>query len=251
MKKRFSDYLKKYQLENRNPYAVIINDKINVKRYVDERLGENDLFNHRLYAGYNTKKTIESTEAPCVIRLSNGWHKMKFIMTCDDTITERELREWIKIKFADYWWTYQQIIPGFTVERVLAIRHNLLKFFVFNGRVEYVWQQQYTVEGGAIGKLLFATMYDRNWKKINVQWNKNAYPNCDKPKRLNEMIYICEKLAWYEHNKTWPFLRIDLYYNHDKIRLSEMQDSHAGGTNGFSGDFDFVLYEKLGIIDYG
>ena len=144
---KFSDYMKKYQLEDRNPYAVEINDKIKIYDYVRTRIGAaetSELFAHRLYAGYDIKKCMAAIEKPCVVRLNNAWHKMKILLTCDDTITAAELAAWQAIKWVSSEWAYKQIRPGFTVERILPLRHNLFKLFVFRGRVHYVWQQVYT-----------------------------------------------------------------------------------------------------------
>ena len=240
MKQSFSAYIKKHQYEDRNPLSVVINDKICVKDYVDDRLGipiSNELFAHRLYAGYNVGECLSAIEKPCVVRLNNGWHIMKILLGCNDIITRRELVEWQNMPRKSGEWAPRQIKPGFTVERILPLKHNLLKFFVFHGRVEYVWNQLYDVSSGKPGRLLAATMYNRNWSFQNVRWNKNNILNFPRPARLDEMIDIAEKLFSLDYK----FMRIDLYYNDNRIRLSEIMNLHAGGTNGFSGDFDYVL----------
>ncbi len=234
---KFSSYIKKVIAEDRSPVGIIINDKIRVKEYVDERLPGNNLFAHRMYAGYSIPETVKACyNRPCVVRLNNGWHKMRFLFDRKDVLNIDELEKWQSTPYPSAEWSYKQIKPGFTVEKVLPLKHNLFKFFVFHGKVHYIWGQRYNIESRKIGQL-GCTMYTPEWKKLNVQWNKTPIIDFKKPGRIDEMISIAEKL-WCSD---WKFMRVDLYYNDNKILLSEMNNYHAGGTNGFSGDFDEVL----------
>lgn len=242
---KFSDYIRKFQYEDRNPVSVMMNDKIRVNEYTEKKLKCSEqqyewyfeLFFHRLYAGYDIDECLAAIEKPCVVRLNNGWHIMKILLNCDDTITHAELQSWQNMEHKSGEWAPRQVRQGFTVERILPLRHNLIKIFVFHGRAEYLWWQVYDITGGKVGKLISATMYDRNWKKVNVQWNKAPLPDKPKPRRLADLIEIAEALFCDD----FKFMRVDLYYNDDRIRLSELMNIHAGGTNGFSGNFDEVL----------
>jgi hypothetical protein len=238
MKKRLSVYIKTVMLEDRNPVGTIINDKIRVKEYCEGRLSRSlvdELFSHRIYAGYNAIECMASIERPCVVRLNNGWHKMKFLLSVDDEIKIETLKEWQSTKWTSCEWSYKQIKPGFTVERILPLTHYLYKLFIFHGKVKYIWVQKYNIESRKID-LLGATMYDRNWNKTNAQWNNAPMPDCKKPTRLIDMLDIAEKL----YCSDWKFMRVDMYCFDNRIRFSEMMQYHAGGTNGF-GDFDYVL----------
>lgn len=238
--KSFSKEMKKIISTNRSQIGIIINDKIKVKDYVDERIPGNDLFDHRIYAGYSIGSTLEACkQKPCVVRANNAWHKMKFLFDDKDVITKQQLITWQQAEYTSAEWAYKQIKPGFTVEKLLPKKHNLLKFFVFHGKVEYIWQQVYDVSSKKIG-LVSATMHDSNWNNLKIQWNRSPFPDCPKPEKLQEMIDIAGKLF----HTDFDFMRCDLYYNDGIILLSELMQYHAGGTNGF-GDFDYILGGKL------
>lgn len=243
---RFSDYIKSVMREDRNPLGAIINDKIRVKEYCEERLSPEtvkELFTHRIYSGYSVDECMAAIKPPCVVRLNNGWHKMKFLLSPQDAIDPATLREWQATKWTSCEWSYQQIKSGFTVETLLPKVHNLFKIFIFHGKVKLVWGQRYDVSAGKIG-LVGATLHTTDWERIPAPWNKAHMIEFEKPKRLNEMISIAEKL----YSPDWKFMRIDLYNlpskragkEGEEIRFSEMMQYHAGGTNGFH-DFDYVL----------
>lgn len=241
----FSEYIRHVMRNDRNELGMIINDKIRVKEYCDAKLDPvvvDELFRHRIYAGYTPEVALASITPPCVIRLNNGWHKMKFIFNHHDIAKKIDLatlKHWQAQKWTSAEWSYRQIVPGFTVERMLPPVHNLFKLFIFHGRVKYVWAQRYDVTSGRIGQL-GCTMYTPDWQKLPVQWNKVKMINFDRPKRLDQMIRIAELL----YDNAWQFMRVDLYHNQDEIRFSEMMQYHAGGTNGF-GEWDYELGKHI------
>ena len=235
--------MKKKISTDRNPVMTLISDKIRVKEYVDKRIPGNSLFNHRIYAGYDLDKAIESIQPFCVMRINNAWHRMIFIR--DKKINKKEIKKkfepWFGAPHSSWEWAYKDIKPGVTVEKMLPDVHNLCKFFVFSGKVKFIWIQQYNISSGAIS-LVGATLYDREFKNVNAQWNDAPQLKFAKPKKLEEMIEISEKLSHETHEKISEFCRVDLYYNNDEILFSEMTHYHAGGTNGFSPpEIDYML----------
>ena len=75
---KFSDFMKKYIAENRNPDMIIISDKLRVREYVKKKIGENNFFSHRIYEGYNIDNAINAIKIPCVLKMNNAWRRMIF-----------------------------------------------------------------------------------------------------------------------------------------------------------------------------
>ena len=241
----FSEIMKEKISTDRNPVMTLISDKIRVKEYVDKRVPGNNLFKHRIYAGYDLDEAIEKIKPPCVMRINNAWHRMVFIR--DKNFNKKEIakkfRPWFGSPHNSWEWAYRDIIPGITIEDMLPDVHDLCKLFVFGGVVKFIWIQRYDISSGAIG-LIGATLYDREFKHIDAQWNDAPQPDFRKPARLDELIKISEALSHETKKKISEFCRVDLYYNYenDKILFSEMTHYHAGGTNGFAPpDIDYLL----------
>lgn len=247
--KRFSEYIQKVMAEDHDPLGIILNDKIRVREYCESKLGDyvsRELFSHRIYSGYDIDECLHFVKPPCVVKANNAWHKHKFLFDKNDTIDRETLEKWQNHKWQSCEWAYKQMKPGFVIEKLLDLTHVIYRHFVFNGRVEFIRADIYSIVTKKID-VQSVTVYDREWNNQNVRWNNCKMLDIPKPNKLNEMIYLAEGL----YSENWKFMRMDFYCIDDIIMVSELQQYHAGGTNGFSGDFDFVLYDKLGVVDHG
>lgn len=109
------------------------------------------------------------------------------------------------------------------------------KFYCFNGEPIYcqVIRDRHSNES--------IDFYDMKWNLMpfiginpsisnsNNHIAKNGLHPVPCPRKLNEMIKICKKLA-----KTIPFVRIDLYYNNNNVYFGEITFYPAGGIGVFS-----------------
>ena len=72
--------------------------------------------------------------------------------------------------------------------------------------------------------------FDRNFKKINLEWGfKMDDGYVEKPRRFEEMISCAEKLS-----KGMPHVRVDLYLCDDKIYFGEFTFFDGGGFEKMS-----------------
>ena len=245
---KFTTLIKNKISTDRNPVMTLISDKIRVKEYVDERVGEIGLFDHRIFAGYDLREAIEHITPPCVMKINNSWHRMQFFYddNYDKTQVYNKFVPWFLGKPHSSWeWAYKNIVPGIVIEKIINNNlfkgHNLFKLFVFGGRVEYIWAQRYNVDTGRIG-LIGATMYDREWHNQNVGWTTTDQPEFGRPICLSQIIEISEALTRETPKKISEYARIDIYCNNEKLLFSEMTHYHGGGTQGFNPpEFDEVL----------
>lgn len=228
---------------------VIIGDKIQVQEYVEDRVGKGELFNQRLYSGYDIDEALTYIDPPCIIKMNNAWRRMLFIDNNPEQDTRKniynKLKFWMGSIVPSWEWYYQKMIPGVVVEKTISHQHDLMKIFVFGGRVKYIWAQRYDNTSMHVN-MIGSNVYDEKFTPLNIGWNKTPILAFSKPKRLNDLIEYSEKIAVVDTAKIPAFCRVDLYYHEDKIYFSEMTYGHAGGTQGFNPpEFDFVLAVEI------
>jgi len=244
---KFSEKIKNRIDNDRNYKLIIANDKILSKYYVDTIVNQPSLFDHRLYAGYDTKEAILHLDKNTAIKSSNSWHKIRFFFddfknpyleSLSDSLNFcMYFESWKKDKPSTHEWGYHQTAPGFVVEKIIAPMHNCVKLFVFHGRVQYIWIQTYDISEKKLN-IVNAAMYDRRYKFIDEKWLDIDNKNIGVPVNIKEMISISEKIG-----AEWDFIRVDFMYHDDKIYFSELTPYAAGGTNGFSEEFDKIMGE--------
>ena len=71
--------------------------------------------------------------------------------------------------------------------------------------------------------------FDLDWNHINVkQGHLNSKYEICKPEKFNEMLKICKILS-----KDFPHVRVDLYFENNKIYFGEMTFFHFSGLTPF------------------
>jgi hypothetical protein len=131
---------------------------------------------------------------------------------------------------------YSNIIPRIIIEEYMeGIKDDLYdyKFMCINGKVEFIWVDSDRFTNHK------RNLYDRNWNLLPVKYhheiNKNAIP---KPKRLEELISLSEKLA-----KNFALVRCDFYIlPDDSVKFGELTFTSASGIdiwNPVSYDYKF------------
>ena len=138
---------------------------------------------------------------------------------------------------------YKRIKPRLLIEELMQPKNGRLvdyKFWVINGRVEYV----HVAENLLIHKFSKDAdnrrMYTRNWETAEFQRENFLAKPIEKPENLKEMIEIAEKLSI-----GWHYMRVDLYNYDDQIKFGEMTPSPGGGRKEFiPHEYDKLLFDK-------
>ena len=226
-------------------------DKIAVRDYVAETVG--DKYLPELYAVYDNEKQFDLDLLPDKFLLTYNagansehtmlvWDKSKL----NQTDVQNTMKQWLKYSLAEigYEMQYLPIKPRIMARELLDIRTDIeYKLWCFNGRVEFVYQNNYARGHDTIG---FAT-YDKNWNKLDF-WQKldNSYQvqkKVQKPKFLNEMIEVAEKLA-----KPFNFVRVDFYETVDgKLMFGELTFSPSAGKLEFMPN-NAEIQQKYGTL---
>jgi len=219
-------------------------DKWQVREFVEERVGGKIL--NEVYHVTNDPETIPFDELPhrFVIKANHGcgWNILvENKNAIDPGEIKMQCREWLESTYGErkreYW--YREIEPKIIVEKYIEDdKHDVprdFKFFVFNGRVEYI---EVDFDRFSDHKRRF---FDREWNPQNFTLEFPLGPKAEEPAQLAEMIEIAETLGEdFEH------VRVDLYQpTEDTILFGEITVAHGSGTERFDPkkyDFEFGSY---------
>lgn len=250
--KRFTEKIQWYKLNYRNPLMKQCVDKYEVRNYIKYK-SEGTILN-KLYGVYNNPDEINFDKLPknFVIKTTSGSGGQNIII-CDDKQkldikkTKLILKKWLKLnpkKSFGREWAYQETKNKIIIEKKLEGNNenlsgiNDFKFFCYHGKVKYI-----VFDGDRYIKHKRA-FFNEKWEYLNIQSDCDKLDNIvSKPKKLNEMIRIAEKLS-----DDFPFVRVDLYNIKEQIFFGEMTFYPWAGYVKFQPDeFDYILGENLDI----
>jgi TupA-like ATPgrasp len=228
----FNEKVQRLKLLNRDPRLPEREDKILVKEFVGERLG-NEWVTPTLWQGeYLPPLEQRHWPIPFVIKANNGCGWNVFVRTESDLNwphIERLVAEWRRAPFGIDMgeWLYGEIKPGLLVEPFLGDVSKLpvdYKLWTFGGRVRFV-EVITDRENG-----LKTTMFDPDWHRLpfTVGYLPDPRP-IPKPASLDRMIKAAEVLA-----EDFPFVRIDFYEIDNHPRFGEMTFYPGSGHDAFN-----------------
>jgi hypothetical protein len=206
-----SEWIQHHKFLRHDPRLVPLTDKIEAKKYIAERVGEQ----------YVIPTYWQGRRLPS-LRRRRRWARPYFIKAahgCHQSIEvpaggrvrwpriEREAARWLRSTYGGIGgeWQYAHIRPRLIVEQRLGepgVLPDDYKFWVFHGRVHYLhWftDRGLPSYGGRI--------VDRDWNepfRSISQRTHERYP--PRPESLDTMLWIAETLG-----EGFPFVRVDLY----------------------------------------
>lgn len=246
------------KLNYSNPIGSKLADKYEVRKYIEEKIGNKyliplafvtsepkDLVPENLPDYPVIIKTNHDSSGGIVVKDKNGpinWTKIQL-----------RLR---KNMSQNYYWdnrepVYKDIKPLIIVEKLLDDGTGNFpadyKLHCFNGNIEMI-----SVDVGRGSKNHFRNWYNKKWEKQPYQWSKMLKSSSDsnsreieKPTLLDEMIKLSEELS-----KEFKYLRVDWYLINNKLYFGELTLYHIGGTGPFRPEsWDTKLGEKLNLKD--
>ncbi len=230
-------------------------DKYLVRDYIKECGYEENL--PQLYGKWDNADDIDFGELPnsFVLKTNNGCgtvlvvkHKSK--LNIKSTI--KKLNQWLSIPFgyAGAQLHYTKIKPCIIAEELIEnnledipISPNSLidyKVYCINGEPEAVWVAYDRTYTG-----VYNTIYDKDWVKhpehlVSSDYYTYHERDIPKPKSLNKMIEIAEKLSQPFHQ-----VRVDFYIINNKPIIGEL--TFTTGTGFFTCDFYDYLGSKIDL----
>jgi TupA-like ATPgrasp len=238
----FSEKIQWLKLYDRDPVMPGLTDKLAVRPFVADRIGERYL--NLLYYWGDGLEDVDPVALPeqFIVKCTHGsgWNIPVPDRDAADwpTITER-VRRWLSIDFYDLFreWVYKGVPRRVTVERLLIDPGPLglldYKVFCFGGRARFIqvdiFRKLRGPEPGVDGPVQVRAFYDTDWSKLPCTL---LYPEAPfevpEPRHLATMLGLAETLA-----AGFTFVRVDLFSIDGEITFGELTFYPANGFLSF------------------
>jgi hypothetical protein len=221
-------WLKLYYHRHPNPLITKCADKVGVREYIKEKIGEEYLV--PIIGIYDNVEDIYFSKLPEKFVLKVNWGSGQNILVKDKSQLNiddacKKLREWMKPESNHYFDffepCYKDIKPKIIVEKYLDYEDDLLDYKVFcnNGIPKFLF-----VASDRQNECKF-DFYDIKFNKLPV---KQHYNNSDKeimkPELFDKMLSISSILT-----KDFIHCRVDFYILDNKLFVGELTFFHNSG----------------------
>ncbi len=246
--KRFNEIINWQKLYLRNPLMTTCTDKVLVRSYVRDQIGEEYLIPLLAHGASWDEIGYKSLEEPFIIKTNHGSGGNKIIKdksSEDEKGLKSQFSKWLTENY--YYglreWQYKNIKPAIVVEKLLLDENGQVpadyKFYCFNYGETTELLIEITLARFTNIKRAF---YTEAWEKLPLQV---AFPMYDEellpPPNLDLMCDIARKLS-----KPFKYSRVDLYNLDGRIFFGEITFSPFSGLMRITPDeWDFILGEKL------
>lgn len=247
----YNEKLQWLKLYDRNPKYTQLVDKVLVKKYVSEIIGEEHII--PTLKVYDSPEDINIDELPnqFVLKTNHDGDSLG-VFVCRDK-SKFDYKKAIEtlchnLKRNYYYtgreWPYKNVKPCIFVEKYEEDESGELrdyKFFCFNGEVKSV----FVATERSTGHVKF-DYFDRDFNHLEfIQSHPMSDKPIAKPQNYDEMLNIAESLS-----KNIPHVRVDLYNCNGKILFGEMTFYHYGGMIKFHPEeWDYTFGSWLSLPD--
>ncbi|MDM0551475.1 ATP-grasp fold amidoligase family protein [Clostridium perfringens] len=225
-------------------------DKYEVRKYIKNILGEKYLI--PLIGVWNSMDEINFDELPDKFVLKCT-HDSKSVIICKDKSNFKfnEAKEILNknLKKNAFWygreWPYRNVTPRIICEKYMVDESGSelkdYKIMCFNGVADNIMVCYNRKNGHADFKYFDLEWNELFYNKNNI--NRDSQRIIEKPKNLDKMIEIAEKLS-----TGFYFTRIDLYDVHGEIYFGEITFYPASGFDkDITEETDYILGKKLNL----
>lgn len=244
--KTFNEKLQWLKLHDRNPEYTTMVDKVEAKKWVAERIGEQYII--PTLGVWDRAEDIDFDALPDQFVLKTN-HDSGGVVVCKDknkldrNLTQKKMARSLKRDFYAYGreWPYKNVPHKILAEQFIPCddpRYDNdlpdYKFMCFDGKVEccFVCTDRHSEDGVNI------TIFDREWNLMPFKRpNHPRRTDLKRPKLYSKMIELAEILA-----KGTKFLRVDFYEVGDTIYWGELTLYPGCGFEKFSPEeWDYKL----------
>ncbi|OQW58413.1 MAG: hypothetical protein A4S17_11690 [Proteobacteria bacterium HN_bin10] len=229
--RRFSEKMQHMKLAARDPTMPTIVDKICVKEFVRQTLGDEWLIPTIWHGDEVTEAILGEIPKPAVMKPNHSSAHVRFL-SGETNLGEaaRAANDWLTYDHhvLHREWAYGQIKRQILIEPLIANGGPLndYKFWVFDGAVRFV---QVDLERFQKHRRQF---YNPQWERLDFALKYPSAPDdIPAPKHLSRMLAAAETLA-----AGFRFLRVDLYDTPDRPLFGELTLAPEAGLCRFSPD---------------
>jgi len=243
--KSFNEKLWYHMMHSRDPLLTLISDKLLVREYVSEKVGQSYLI-PLLWNG-NNPEDIPFDKLPMkyVIKTNHGCGYVIIIKDnlIDQPFIKRKLEKWMRVNFGkDKYlgteWAYNNIKPSIIIEQFVGENDKApvdYKFYCFSGHVEFLtlhFDRFYEHK---------TRSFDRNFEPYDFRYNFAKWDGeCKRPNNFELMVQLAELLS-----QDFDFIRVDLYNVNERIYFSELTPYPGGVSTKFLPlQRDYILGKK-------
>lgn len=233
-------------LHDRDQRLTLISDKLQVRDYVSQRIG-NEFLIPLLWSGDDPNKIpFDKLPLRFVIKTNHGCGYVIIVndkTQVDQKYVRQQLKIWLNTNFAQdkylgIAWGYKNIKRTIIVESFIGESGKVpldYKFYCFSGCVEFV-TVHYNRFGGHKTRSL-----DRNFEPYDFRYDFDQWEGeCQCPENFEKMVCIAETLSG-----EFDFMRVDLYSIGPNIYFSELTPYPGGVSTKFLPlNRDYILGEK-------
>ena len=248
----FTEKINWLKLNDIHPEYTKLVDKYEVKAFVKEKLGTDDIIIKTLGV-YDSFGDIDFSKLPLkfVLKTTNGGGNTSVVICKDkDKLNLNRTRKKLRLKNSKalYKWSreypYYTIMPRIIAEEYIDAPGNELsdyKIFCFDGVPKFLFVG---TERQKIGEEVKFDFYDLEFNHLTLRnGHDNSQVPIEKPLNFEFMLEIASKLS-----KGIPHVRVDLYNVNGKIYFGEMTFFHFGGFVPFEPDYwDYKFGEYLSL----
>jgi hypothetical protein len=231
------------KIYDRNPLLPVTSDKVMVRSYLKDRLGEvlaSELLIPILYITENPETIpFESLPESYIIKVNHSSGR-NIIVDHEKVIVEsvvRNLKLWLNKTYGlnKNEWAYWTIPKKIIIEKLIKDEEGKIptdyKYFVFHGSCKHILVQKNRFGDKETLHL------DSDWNILDQNGNIRAHNKLERPLTYSKMVSIAEKLG-----EEFDFVRVDLYTVKDKIYFGELTHYPQSGLSpNMSYDLDFAL----------
>lgn len=237
--KTFNEKLQWLKLYDRNPVYTVMVDKIEAKKFVADKIGEEYII--PTLAVYDSAEDIDIDKLPDQFVLKCN-HDSKSVCVCKDKkcFDIEKAKNFLepRLKANGYWygreWPYKNVVPRIFAEKYMEdakVRElRDYKIYTFNGKAKFC---MINTDRGTNTR---ADYFDESYNWLDFTW---GYPHADikpeKPANYEKMFELAEKLA-----KGTATLRVDFYEVNGQIYFGELTFFDASG-------FDKIIPESYDL----
>ena len=280
----FNGVLHYKMLYDRNPLLPVFADKLSMRAFVVERLGESYLprLIHVTQSASEMAKSLPQSEF--VVKLSNGSGSVlictRLISALDSTGLdcnprsvclappdhvskdglERLFGAWMELPNYAWYpgrrvveWAYSATISHLLAEELLVTEQKQLvqdlKFFTFSGRVRFInFISRHSTPHAGVQRQTLADLLSPNWERLGVTKEDWApHPDLpERPRNLENMIKAAEELS-----RGTDFLRVDMYDLGSRIIVGELTNYPMAGKNTFRPASFSTVIRQMWCPTYG
>lgn len=233
----FNEKIHWLNLYYKNPLITRCCDKLELKKYVAEKIGEG--YTPKTLAVYNRASEIDFEKLPDRFAIKVNWGDgkefseiVKDKQTANKDIIKTKMnnamRPWNNLYYSHFFWGYKNVQPKIFVEEFLDSGNedlNDYKVHCFNGKAKFVL----VCENRSREKQMNKTFLDTGWNVMPCYRKDGVVnKNVEKPLNFNCMLELAEILA-----QPFPFVRVDFYNIGGKLYVGEMTFHPGCGWESF------------------